>query len=112
MTESNGIDYKAKCEELNVKLSQYEQNGAAKLYYSLNRKANEMADLLNNNNLANLKLDDPKDKTFDRLKVIWNDATGLGVAIKGLGEVAGITGDEQKDVARKPFVDTIADSRK
>jgi hypothetical protein len=28
-----------------------------------------------------------------------------------LGEVAGVTGDEKKDVERKPFVDTIAEKR-
>jgi hypothetical protein len=64
-------------EELKKQLSLYEQNGAAKLYYSLNRKANEMADLLNKHNLGTMTIDDPKDKTFDRLKVIWNDATAL-----------------------------------
>ena len=98
-------------EELKQQLALYEQNGAAKLYYSLNRKANEMADLLNKHNLGTMTIDDPKDKTFDRLKVIWNDATGLGVAIKGLGEVAGITGNEEKDVNKKPFNDRIAESR-
>lgn len=98
-------------EDLKKKLQQYEQNGAAKLYYSLNRKANEMADLLNKHNLGTMGIDDPKDKTFDRLKIIWNDATNLGTAIKGLGEVAGITNDEEKDVNKKPFVDTIAQSR-
>jgi hypothetical protein len=35
----------------NSRLLIYEQNGAAKLYYSLNRKMNEMADILNNNSL-------------------------------------------------------------
>jgi len=98
-------------DDLTAKLALYEQNGAAKLYYSLNRKANEMADLLNKHNLGTMTIDDPKDKTFDRLKVIWNDATGLGVAIKGLGEVAGITGNEEKDIAKKPFNDRIAESR-
>ncbi len=98
-------------EDVKAKLALYEQNGAAKLYYSLNRKANEMADLLNKHNLGTMTIDDPKDKTFDRLKVIWNDATGLGVAIKGLGEVAGITGDEDKDISKKPFNDRIAESR-
>ena len=98
-------------DDLTAKLALYEQNGAAKLYYSLNRKANEMADLLNKHNLGLMTIDDPKDKTFDRLKVIWNDATGLGVAIKGLGEVAGITGNEEKDIAKKPFNDRIAESR-
>lgn len=98
-------------ESLKAQLSLYEQNGAAKLFYSLNRKANEMADLLNKHNLGTMTIDDPKDKTFDRLKVIWNDATGLGTAIKGLGDVAGITGDEDKDISKKPFNDRIAESR-
>jgi hypothetical protein len=98
-------------DDLKAQLALYEQNGAAKLYYSLNRKANEMADLLNKHNLGTMTIDDPKDKTFDRLKVIWNDATGLGTAIKGLGEVAGITGSEDKDVNKKPFNDRIAESR-
>ena len=99
-------------EELKQRLDLYEQNGAAKLYYSLNRKMNEMANLMNKTNLGNLNIDDPKDKTFDRLKVIWNDASGIATAVKALGELAGVTENEEKDVARKPFVDTIADPRK
>ena len=99
-------------EELKHKLSLYEQKGAAKLFYALNRKANEMADLLNKTNISNLLLDDPKDKTFERLKVIWNDSASISAAIKELGISAGVTGDEQKDVVKKPFVETIAESRK
>ena len=99
-------------EELTHKLSLYEQNGAAKLFYALNRKANEMADLLNKTNISNLLLDDPKDKTFERLKVIWNDSASISAAIKELGISAGVTGDEQKDVVKKPFVETIAESRR
>lgn len=99
-------------EELEAKLALYEQNGAAKLFYSLNRKMNEMADLMNNTNLKNIDITDPKDKSFERLKVIWNDAASIAIAVKTLGDNAGVTGDEGKDVARKPFVDTIADSRR
>lgn len=109
MAESNGIDYKDKYEKLKAL---YENNGAAKLYYSLNRKMNEMADLMNNTNISTLRIDDPKDKTFDRLKIIWGDASEIAIAVKTLGETAGITGDEQKDVSRKPFVDTIPDHRR
>jgi hypothetical protein len=98
-------------EDAEALIKVYEQNGSAKLYYSLNRKANEMADMLNKSNLSNLDLTDPKDKTFERLKVIWNDAASVSVAIKALGETAGITGDEEKDVAKKPFNDRIAESR-
>jgi hypothetical protein len=59
-----------------------------------------------------LLLDDPKDKTFERLKVIWNDSASISAAIKELGISAGVTGDEQKDVVKKPFVETIAESRR
>lgn len=99
-------------EELKEKLKRYEENGVAKLYYALSRKAWEMADILNSTNLKNVNLDDPKDKTFDRLKVIWNDSASISGAVEALGKVAGITGNEEKDISNKPFVNTIADNRK
>lgn len=100
-----------KIDVLEKKLALYEQNGAAKLFYSLNRKMNEMADLMNKTKLSDLTLDDPKDKTFERLKVIWNDAASIAVAVKALGESAGVTGDEKKDVEKKPFNERIAMER-
>jgi len=99
-------------EELKEKISVYENDGAAKLYYSLNRKMNEMANIMNKNNLGTLDIGDAKDKTFDRLKVIWQDAASIATAVKALGEIAGVTGDENKDVLRKPFVESIADQRR
>lgn len=99
-------------EYLQAKIKLYENDGAAKLFYSLNRKMNEMADIMNKNNLGNLSIEDAKDKTFDRLKVIWQDAASIASAVKALGDIAGVTGDENKDVSKKPFVESIADSRK
>ena len=87
-------------------------NGAAELADALNRKMNEMADMLNKSNLSNLDLTDAKDKTFERLKVIWSDAESIATAVKALREAAGITGGELEDISKKPFVDTIADSRR
>ena len=90
-------------DELKKKIELYEQNGAAKLFYALNRKMSEMAERLNSTSLLTISLDDPKDKTFDRLKVIWNDAAGIAVAVRALGEAAGVTGDETIDTGKKPF---------
>jgi hypothetical protein len=59
-----------------------------------------------------LQLEDKNDKTFERLKILWNDSASISTAIRDLGISAGVTGDEQKDVAKKPFVETIAESRK
>lgn len=87
--------------QLEELVQKYEENGIAKLYYSLNRKSWEMADLMNSINLKDLDIDTAQSKTFDRLKVIWQDASDIANAVKALGESAGITGDEKKDVAKK-----------
>jgi translation initiation factor 2B subunit (eIF-2B alpha/beta/delta family) len=98
-------------EELQEKLKLYEQNGPAKAAYSINRKLNELADMLNKTNLASLDIGDKNDKTFERLKVAWSEMASLGGAYKTLAESAGITGDEKKDTEKKPFIETIADKR-
>lgn len=98
-------------EDLQKKIKLYEQNGAAKLYYALNRKMNEMGDLMNKNNLSTLSIDDPKDKTFERLKVIWGDAASIAAAVEALGKIAKVTGVEEKDVDNKPFIETVAETR-
>lgn len=86
---------------LERKLASYEENGPAKLYYALNRKSWEMAEILNDNSLKDIKLDDPKDKTFERIRFIINDSADIATAVKALGETAGITGDEKKDISKK-----------
>lgn len=98
-------------EELKSRVKLYEQNGAAKAAYAINRKLNELSDMLNKTNVSNLDIADPKDKTFERLKVAWGEMASLGEAYKTLAASAGISGDEQKDVEKKPFVDTIAQPR-
>lgn len=100
---------------LQGKNSYYEQDGVGKLYYSLQRKANEMADLLNDNKLTSTMLEDPKDKTFERLQKIWTDAEGVSNAIKSLGVIAGIGQDikeEKKEIKaqQRPYSpESVAD---
>lgn len=99
-----------KIASLENKLASYEGNGPMKLYYSLNRKQWEMADLLNRENLTEMDIDDPKSKTFDRLKVILKEGSEMGAAVTSLGISLGVTGDEKKDTARKTsFLDKVAD---
>jgi len=81
----------------------YEENGGAKLFYALNRKMNEMAEMLNKQSLTNLDLTDPKDKSFERIKAIWDSAEKVAAAVKSLGETAGITGDETKDTSKAVY---------
>ena len=100
-----------KIKELENKIKMYEENGGAKLYYSLQRKMNEMADLLNANSLKNMDIDDAKSKTFERVFKLLEKSEVISNAAKSLGAIAGVTGDEQKDIEKKPFIDRIADNR-
>lgn len=93
------------------KVLAYEQNGGAKAAYAINRKLNELSDMLNRTNVADIDIADAKDKSFERLKAAWGEMASLGDAYKTLALSAGVTGDESKDISRKPFVDTIAEKR-
>lgn len=99
-----------KIEELQKKIALYEQNGAAKLFYALNRKMNEMADTLNKSTLSTLDLTDPKDKTFERLKVVWNEAASIATAVDTLGRSAGVTGNEKDDITNPKYQRTTPES--
>ena len=102
----------SKISKLEEKLAKYEDNGMAKLYYSLNRKANEMADLMNAISLKDLDIDDPKSKSFDRLKVIWQGASEIAISLTQLGQMAGVLKADKKEGESKPFVDSIAQDRR
>jgi len=94
---------------LQGKNNYYEQDGIGKLYHALNRKANEMAELLNKTSLTAIDIDDPKIKTFERLQKIWVDAGTISASIKALEVLAGIgqevTADKKEvvQVNKKPF---------
>ncbi len=104
-------DYKKQVAYLEGKLIKYEEDGISKLYYSLNRKAYEMADILNSIILKNIPLDDPKDKTFDRIRAIIGDSSDVATAVEALGKSLGIIRESKEEKVKKPFVDTIAISR-
>jgi len=98
-------------EFLEKKLSLYEQDGLAKLYYALNRKSNEMATLLNKTKLEDLDLADKDSKSFERMRTIWQDSEKIATSLAELKILANISGDEKKDVERKPFVERVALTR-
>ena len=98
-------------EELQLELNKYEENGPAKLYYALNRKMNEMAELLNKTSLSTINLEDKDSKSFDRLFKLLEKSQVISNAAEAVKGFAGITGSEKDDVARKPFMDTLAVKR-
>ncbi len=112
MSEETIEDYKKKVAVLEQKIALFETPGKIKLYYALNRNMNDLADMLNGVNLKNVSIDDPKDKTMERLKIIWPAIAALSNTISVLGESAGITGNESEDTKRKvSFIDSLAEKR-
>lgn len=93
------------------KILLYEQNGAAKMYYALNRKMNEIGDLFNSTTLTGVNIDDGKDKSFDRIFKLIEKAETIANAAKALKDFGGITGNEKEDIDRRPFNDRLAEDR-
>lgn len=89
------------------KLESLGLQGKAKLYYSLNRNMADLSDMLDGIKMKDVNLDDPKDKTMERLKMIWASVKPLVETISLLGTSSGITGDEKKDTINKgSFLDS------
>ncbi len=97
-------------EELKKKILLYEQNGAAKLFYAINRKMNEMAELMNRNSLANMELDDKESKAFDRMFKLLEKSQVISNAANTIQGFAGITNDESKDTQNPRFRITTPES--
>ena len=102
---------------LERKLAYYEEDGPAKLYYSLIRKSNEMAELLNRTSLLSIELVDAKNKEFERLQKLWTDAGSITASIKALEVSAGINVEpkegkkEVAQVVNRPFTpESVADA--
>jgi hypothetical protein len=93
------------------KIKLYEENGAAKLYYALNRKMNEIGNLFNETSIEDINLEDQKDKSFDRIFKLIEKSEAIANAANSLKVFGGITGSEEKDVARKPFVEKLGAER-
>jgi hypothetical protein len=94
--------------ELEKELDGYKNNGVSKLYYSLQRKANEMADLLNSVNLKNVNIDDAKDKSFERIFKILEKSNSVSDSIRALRDTMP---NFKKEEQKKPFLERIADER-
>ena len=113
MPENDSIeDYKKKVSVLEQRLSKYENHGGVRLYYSLNRKLNEIADVLNSVNIKDELSADGKDKTFERLRALWTDAEKIVTATQSIATMLNLTNDEDRDNNKKiPFIETVAETR-
>lgn len=111
MTEAEEIIKLKKQLEYSESIRQLYENGGAKLYYALQRKMSEMAEILNSNSLKGIDLTDPKDKTYDRIFKILEKSETVSNSANLLGIASGVTGDEKKDTEKVPFIETISIKR-
>lgn len=110
MTELNGIDYKAKYEELKDK---YEANGAVGLYYELNSFINATVKYMRKNSVESLLKGDEQDpKKFERVMILIKNAKEHVDSMKEMKTSLGLTGNEDEDKKKKAYVDDIAETRK
>lgn len=99
--------------ELELELAQYKLNGAIGLYYELNRFVNSTVLLMREKGVKNLlkadKDDDPK--IFEKMMALIKNAKEHITDMEEIKSKLGLTGDEEKDRVRKPFIDRLADKR-
>ena len=110
MTELEEIESLKKRLEAESKARSAYENGDAKLYYALQRKMTEMANTLNKQNLENVDIEDKNSKAFDRIISILQKCETISASASALGLIAGVTGNEEADINKRPFV--VADERK
>lgn len=97
-------------EEAERIIDMYEQNGAAKLFYAINRKMNEMASLMNKTNLSMIELDDKDSKSFDRLFKLLEKSQVISNAAQTIQGFAGVTDNEAVDTTKRSFKITTPES--
>ena len=96
-------DLEKKVKDLESQVAFYEQDGAAKLFYAINRKMNEIASLLNAVNLRNIDITAKADASFERIFKLLEKAESLNSAVKALSTFSGVTNDEEKDTQNPKF---------
>lgn len=104
--------YKKRVSVLEQLIAKYENHGGVRVYYSLNRKLNEIAEVLNSINIKDELISDGKDKRFERIRALWQDADKIANAAQSLASMYKMTSDEEQDYKKKiPFIETVAETR-
>jgi len=97
---------------LEAEIASYKLNGAIGLYYELNRFVNDTVSLMREKGVKSLfAKDDDDPKKFERMMLLIKNAKEHIVDMEDIKTKLGLTGDEEKDKIRKPFIDRIAEKR-
>lgn len=94
--------------KLEDKIKLYESDGIVGAYYALNRKLNEITELLNNSDISRLDLSDKDDGSWERVMKLFNSVGDINEVMKKLRMDNQLSGDEEKDKARrKPLIEEL-----
>lgn len=94
--------------KLEDKIKLYESDGIVGAYYALNRKLNEITELLNNSDISRLDLSDKDDGSWERVMKSFNSVGDINEVMKKLRMDNQLSGDEEKDKARrKPLIEEL-----
>jgi hypothetical protein len=94
--------------KLEDKLKLYESDGIVGAYYALNRKLNEITELLNNSDISRLDLSDKDDGSWERIMKLFNSVGDINEVMKKIRMDNQLSGDEEKDKARrKPLIEEL-----
>lgn len=104
-------DEQAKALALQKKFNDLGLRGKAKLYYSLNKNMSDISDMLDKINFQEINLEDSKDKTMERLKMLWSSVKPLAETLNILETTTAITGDEKADTEPRNVLE-FAETRK
>jgi hypothetical protein len=97
---------------LEDKLRLYEMPSAARAFYVGNKLLNQQIDYLDGFKFKDeITITRKDDKTYDRSMEVYEKLSKNAAALHELSLQLGLTKDEKKDTERRPFVDTIAESR-
>lgn len=103
---------KEKVNVLEEKLRFYERPGAVGLYYELNRFINNTVSYMRSKSIETIIAGDKDDpKKFERTMALIKGAKEHVLDMEEIKTKLRLTGDENKDKERLPFIETIAKER-
>jgi hypothetical protein len=96
---------------LEKELELYRQDGIVGLYYSLNKKLNELSRAIDT---ASIDFSSRDDKSFERLMKAMVESKLIAENMKWLRTEFALTGDEEKDknTTRRPLIEELAKNSK
>ncbi len=105
-------EYEKEIKQLKDENASYKVNGAVGLYYELNRLVNETIKYTRNTSISSLLTEGEKgDKKFERTMALIKNAKEHVIDLEDIKVKLRLTGNEDKDKEKVPFIETVASKR-